>query len=298
MSNQTCQSCNRQGAYQNCFFCSTGDHSEPLKPLYAEPSPACALGLQKLNEDILARYPTVQLIAYLGNHADPFICYLLIRVSDEEKTVEGHLASNIENHLRTLVETYIILHKASSAIASMHKGSRFWNEALSNSQVIFRSDDLPSFETQMVTDKVRLERAQFHWNLWGKQGEQLLKGAVFFYEGGNYRQAAFLLHKSTETMLKGIIQAVLGYRIQMHNIARLLRLTRLFTDRLMGVFDLESKAGRDEFAFLKSAYAQAHYSDSFAPDKETLLALVSKVERLNQEAQLVYHSFTQLLSSS
>jgi HEPN domain-containing protein len=273
----------------------TDDRNELLKPLYPKPSPACALGLQKVKEDMLAHYPTVQLIVYLGSHADPFTCYLLLLVSDEEKREEGHLSTNIEDHLQPLVHTHIILHKAVSAIAALHKGSRFWNDALSQGEVIYRSDDLPTFETQLISNQVRLERAQFHWNLWGKQGEELLQGAAFFHESGNHRQAAFLLHKATETTLKGIIQAVLGYRIQMHNICRLLQLTLLFTDSLKAVFELNSEAGVQEFTFLKTAYAQAHYSDSFAPDGAIIKALLGKVRQLHEQAQAVYEVHLQRL---
>ncbi len=268
-----------------------------FKPLYPKPSPACALGLQKVKEDILAHYPTVQLIAYLGSHDDPFTCYLLLLVSDDEKREEGHLSTNVEDHLQPLVHTHIILHKATSAIAALNKGSRFWNDALSKGEVIYRSADLPAFKAHSVTNQVRHERAQFHWNLWGKQGEELLQGAVFFQESANHRQAAFLLHKATETMLKGIIQAILGYRIQMHNISRLLRLTLLFTDSLKAVFELNTETGVQEFTFLKSSYAQAHYSDSFAPDQSIIAVLLGKVRQLYEQAQTVYDGRLQLLNT-
>lgn len=275
----------------------TDDQSGLLKPIYTKPTPACALGLQKVKEDILAHYPTVQLIVYLGSQDGPFTCYLLLLVSEEEKREEGHLSTNIEDHLQPLVHTHIILHKATSAIADLHKGSRFWNDALSQGEVIYRASDLPAFETQPVADQARLERAQFHWNLWGKQGEELLQGAAFFYESGNHRQAAFLLHKATETTLKGIIQAILGYRIQMHNISRLLGLTLVFTDSLKAVFELNTEAGVQEFTFLKSSYAQAHYSDSFAPDRAIIAALLSKVKLLHEQAQAVYDGHLQELKS-
>jgi HEPN domain-containing protein len=269
------------------------NRSELLQPLYPEPSPACALGLQKLREKILERYANVQLIIYLGCHPEPFTYYLLLLVSEEEKTEEGHLSTNIENHLQSLAHTYIILHKASSAKSAVDQGSRFWNEALSKGLMVYSSDDLPVIEAKPVSQNILLERAQFHWNLWGNQGEELLKGAAFFYESGNYRQAASLLHRATETILKGIIQAVLGYRIQMHNLARLLRLTLLFTDSLQAVFELHTQAGSEMFEFLKTAYAQAHYNNNFKPDETIIKLLLEQVRKLYCESLNVYHSYSQ-----
>lgn len=273
------------------------DQSALLKPLYPEPSPACALGLQKLKERILERYANVQLIIYLGCQPEPFTYYLLLLVSEEEKTEEGHLSTNIENHLQSLAHTYIILHKASSAKSAVDQGSRFWNEALSKGLMVYSSDDLPIIKAKPVSQNILLERAQFHWNLWGNQGEELLKGAAFFYESGNYRQAASLLHRATETILKGIIQAVLGYRIQMHNLARLLRLTLLFTDSLQAVFELRTPTGTERFEFLKTAYAQAHYNNNFKPDEAIIPALSAKVRQLYEQAQAVHADYLQQLNS-
>ncbi|WP_342645387.1 HEPN domain-containing protein [Mucilaginibacter sp. CSA2-8R] len=264
-------------------------------PLYSKPSSACALGLKKVKEDILTKYPTVQLIVYLGSQPDPFTCFLLVLISEEEKKEEGQLSNQIEEYLKPLVHTHIILHKTTSALTALHKGSRFWNDALTKGEVIYKSETLPSFKAHPVAYQVRQERAQFHWKLWGKQGKELLHGVGFFQESGNYRQAAFLLHKATETTLKGIIQAVLGYRIQMHNISRLLRLTLLFTDILKDVFELNTEAGVQEFTFLKSNYAQAHYSDSFAPESSVIAALLSKVRQLHEQAQAVYDAHLQRL---
>ncbi|QJD98241.1 HEPN domain-containing protein [Mucilaginibacter robiniae] len=269
-----------------------------LTPLYPKPSPAGALGLQKLKEAILEGYPAVQLIVYLGCHAEPFTYYLLLLISEEEKTEEGQLCNAIEGHLQRLAHTHIILHKASSAKTSLIKGSRFWNMALSQGHLVYQSNSLQLEQTVTITKEVLVERAHFHWNYWGQQGHELLKGAAFYHEGGNYRQAAFLLHKATETILKAVIQAVLGYRIQMHNISRLLRLTLLFTESMKDVFQLDTPSGVKDFTFLKNAYAQAHYSKSFDPDQATIAALNDKITLLYSKAEAVYQCYLQQLEEN
>jgi hypothetical protein len=272
--------------------------SKLLIPLYPKPSPAGALGLQKLKEVILEAYSTVQLIVYLGCHAEPFTYYLLLLVAEEEKTEEGQLCNAIEGYLQSLAHTHIILHKASSSKASLMKGSRFWNMALSQGHLVYQSDSLTLEQTVTITKNVLTERAQFHWNCWGKQGYELLKGAAFYQERGNYRQAAFLLHKATETILKAVIQAVLGYRIQMHNISRLLRLTLLFTESLKEVFHLDTPSGVQDFTFLKNAYAQAHYSKNFDPDQATIAVLYDKVNLLYTKAEGIFECYLQQLEEN
>jgi HEPN domain-containing protein len=266
-----------------------------LIPLYPKPSPEGVLGLQKLKEAILEGYPNVQLIMYIGCHREPFTYYLLLLVADEEKTEEGQLSNAIEGHLQRFVHTHIVLHKASSAKLALSKEARFWNMAISQGHLVYQSDDLQLEQTVPITKEVLTERTQFHWNYWGKQGHELLKGAAFYREGGNYRQAAFLLHKATETILKAVIQTVLGYRIQMHNISRLLRLTLLFTESIKEVFQLNTPTGVHEFTFLKNAYAQVQYSKSFDPDQTTIEALYSKINLLYSKTEAVYQCYLQHL---
>jgi hypothetical protein len=126
--------------------------------------------LQKLKGAILERCLTVQLIVYLGCHPEPFTYYLLLLVSEEEKTEEGQLSNVIENHLQSLAHTHIILHKASSAKTALSKGGRFWHTALSQGPIVYQSNDLQLEQMVTITKQLLKERAEFHWNYWGKQG--------------------------------------------------------------------------------------------------------------------------------
>ena len=74
-------------------------------------------------------------------------------------------------------------------------------------------------EHQEITKEVLLERAKFNWERWGKQGSEFLRGAELYRADNNFRLTAFLLHQSVESVLKAIIQAVIGYRVQIHNLS-------------------------------------------------------------------------------
>jgi HEPN domain-containing protein len=269
-----------------------------LKPLYPKPSPAEILGLQKIKEVILERYATVQMIIFLGSYAEPFTYFLLLLVSDEEKKEEGQLSCDIEGQLQYLTHTHIILHKTASAICGIKDGKRFWNQAIGKGFVVYQKAGVELPATQVISGAILEARAKFHWDCWGKQGEALLKGAEFYFNNGNYRLAAFTLHKATEAILKAIIQSVTGYRIQMHNVSRLLRLTLLFTSELKKVFELDTKDGAQGFMFLKNAYAQAHYSAKFNPDKETIHALLEKITALYHSAERIQQNLVAQLQEN
>jgi HEPN domain-containing protein len=107
----------------------------------------------------------------------------------------------------------------------------------------------------------------------------------------NFRLAAFLLHQSVESVLKAIIQAVIGYRVQMHNLSRLLRLSLLFTDELKEVFELNTTEGAQLYQLLQNAYSQSRYSSSFDPDGDLVRILSKQVTKFNKVAERIYKQY-------
>ncbi|UEG53367.1 HEPN domain-containing protein [Mucilaginibacter daejeonensis] len=262
-----------------------------LRTLYPEPTPAEILALQKVKDFILERFPTVQAIYFLGSTTAPYICYLLLLVADEEKREEGHLSTIIEDHLRFLSHAHIILHKSSSAIENSANQGRFWDDTFERAYLVYKDEALEVTDNGIHPDGLTLLSVTFFWHRWGKQGKDLLRGAKFYLKIGNYRLAAFSLHKATEMLLKGIIHSVTGYRIQMHNLSRLLRFTLLFTTALKEVFELNTREGVREFTFLRTAYKRSYYGDTFDPDQLRIRALYKKIEQLYRTTEAVYQRY-------
>jgi HEPN domain-containing protein len=157
--------------------------------------------------------------------------------------------------------------------------------------VLYQSPELLLPEHQEITKEVLLERAKFNWERWGKQGSEFLRGAELYRADNNFRLAAFLLHQSVESVLKAIIQAVIGYRVQMHNLSRLLRLTLLFTDELKEVFELNTTEGAQLYTLLQNAYSQSRYNSSFDPDEDSVRILSKQVTKFNHTAERIYKQF-------
>jgi HEPN domain-containing protein len=157
--------------------------------------------------------------------------------------------------------------------------------------ILYQAEEITLPAHQEITRGILLARAQFNWERWGKQGNEFLKGAELYRADNNFRLAEFLLHQSVESVLKAIIQAVIGYRVQMHNLSRLLRLTLLFTDELKEVFELNTIEGAQLYQLLQNAYSQSRYSSSFDPDENSVNILSKQVTRFNQVAERVYQQY-------
>ncbi|MGY4536477.1 HEPN domain-containing protein [Mucilaginibacter sp. UYNi724] len=262
-----------------------------LRTISPEPTAAEKLALEEIKNLILKCCPQVQMIIHLGTNAKPFTFYLLILISDDEKTPEHVISNKIEDNCQYLALVHAIVHKANSAKEALNIGRRFWSAVMEKGFVVYQSPELILPPHQEITKEVLLERAEFNWERWGKQGSEFLRGAELYWADNNFRLAAFLLHQSVESALKAIIQSIIGYRVQMHNLSRLLRLTLLFTDELKDVFELNTTEGAQLYQLLQNAYSQSRYSSSFNPDGDSVRILSKQVTKFNKVAERIYKQY-------
>ncbi|WP_419699845.1 HEPN domain-containing protein [Mucilaginibacter sp. NFX135] len=290
--------CQREGGHPQLKRNKLGDSladtsTEPivLRTINPEPTVAEKLALEEIKSLILKRCPEGLMIIHLGTHPKPFTFYLLILIGDDEKTPEHQISNKIEDNCQYLAHVHVIVHKVNSAKEALIKGRRFWSAIMDRGNVLYQSSELALPAHTEITKGILLARAQFNWERWGNQGNEFLKGAELYRMDNNFRLAAFLLHQSVESVLKAIIQAVIGYRVQMHNLSRLLRLTLLFTDELKGVFELNTTEGAQLYQLLQNAYSQSRYNSSFDPDGDLVRILSKQVTKFNKVAERVYKQY-------
>jgi len=246
------------------------------------------LALDSIRQLIVERFSSVQLIVHLGTHRNPFVFFLVILISDAERKPEVELSNKIEDHCKYLGNVHTIVHKSESAKSGIEESNRFWTSVIKQGDLLYKSPDFEVLKPNEIANKVLLERSVFHWERWGKQGKEFLDGAAFYISKSNYVLAAFLLHHVVESTLKALIQSIIGYRVQTHNLSRMLRLSLLLSDDPTNEFVLNTPEGEIHFALLQSAYSQSRYSSSFNPDEASVSALMATVRHfyyLSEEMQ-------------
>lgn len=174
---------------------------------------------------------------------------------------------------------------ASAAITAVQ---RFWVKARQKGIIAYQATDFELPQHKEITHELLMERAKLHWERWGVQGKEFFSGAELYRCQDNFGLAAFLLHQSVEGTLKALIQAILGYRVQMHNLSKLLRIALLFTDDLKSVFNLDTTEGEQMFTLLQTSYSQSRYSNEFNPDGKSVLALSKTVKKMITVAGKIY----------
>ncbi len=274
-----------------------GDKPMEIRAIDPFPTEAEKLALEQIKNLIVKRCPNVQLIIHLGVHEQPFTFYLVILVAGQEKTPEHEISNKIEDNCRYLANVYAIVHKASSVKIGISSLERFWTAVFRKGYIIYQDANLTMPEPGVIANSSLIEKAASDHERWATQAKAFYDGAKYYLTKDNYRLAVFLLHQAAESTLIAVIRCISGYRVQMHNLSRLLRLTMLFTDELKAVFRLDTLEGSQLFELLQSAYAKSRYSSSFNPDEASVKQLAEKISTLIARADEVYRQYLNKLKN-
>ncbi|UEG51844.1 HEPN domain-containing protein [Mucilaginibacter daejeonensis] len=258
-------------------------------------TPAEQLGLNQLIEIILKEIESVLMIIHLGTHPDPDTFYFLIITKEQDKTSEHQLLDKIEKKCGHLINVCAIVHKSDAFLRALEEGSRFFINALQKNKIAYQSSKFELPELRNPDGKFIKSQVEDIWNRWGKQGKDFLDTSLSCFDDGNYNLAVFLMHQAVESTLSAIIRVNLGYRLSIHNLARQLRITLIFTDDLKNVFDFSVVKDVQLFELLQTAYSAARYKDDFKADKDTVKALSDKVCKLFITAEEMYHQVIEQL---
>ncbi|MBD1384602.1 HEPN domain-containing protein [Mucilaginibacter rigui] len=257
--------------------------------------PAEQLGLNQLVEIILREIESVLMIIHLGTHPDPNTFYLLIITEEKNKMPEHQILDKIEKICSSLINVCAIVHKSDAFLRALEDGSRFFINALRKNKIAYRSSKLELPELRNPDEKSIKSQLEAIWNRWGKQGKDFLDTSLTCFDDGNDNLAVFLMHQAVESTLSAIIRVNLGYRLSIHNLARQLRITLIFTDDLKNVFDFNLTEDVQLFELLQTSYSAARYKDDFKVDKETVKALSDKVCKLFITAEGIYQQVVKQL---
>jgi HEPN domain-containing protein len=236
------------------------------------------------------KLPSTWAIIYLGekpgNHN---LAYLLVLTADHEQGEATSLGAMLEESCLP-AKIHVLVHYATAVLNAINYGDRFFSRAFT-CPALYLSGDLLLPKAKLAGKAFNFDLGQANWERWHKQAKEFLRGAEYYLSVDANSAALFSLHQSAECILIAIVRAVLGYRINSHNLLRLLRVTQIFTNDLTLVFDLDSNAGKANFHALKEAYINVRYRDNYEPDAKALEALFPIVSKLVLLAERVHRQF-------
>lgn len=231
---------------------------------------------------------------------------LLIIVNDERLTDRVDYWAKAEERLnrelaitRTLkTPVNFIVHSLREVNDGLAHGRFFFMDVARDGIALYQSDDSELAEPKPKTPDQALAMAQEYFHEWFPSAAGMLETARFSQDQGRLKDAAFLLHQTTERLYHCVLLVCTFYTPHVHNLAFLRTQAERLDRRLTYVWPMDSRKDRAMFEKLKDAYVKARYSKHYRISAEELAWLGACVEELGRVVQAICEERIDMLERS
>lgn len=195
----------------------------------------------------------------------------------EERLIRAY---TIEKTLRTPVN--FIVHSLHEVNDGLAHGRVFFMEIAKDGIALYEADgrELATPKPKTPGQALAASREYFEDGVSGGAG--MLETARFSQQQGRLKDAAFLMHQSTERLYSCLLLTLTYYTPYNHNISFLRSLAEGLDRRLYGIWPEGTHRERAMFQKLKEAYTKARYSKHYRISEEELAWLGERVEELGR----------------
>lgn len=195
--------------------------------------------------------------------------------STEERLLE-ELASG--KTLRTPVS--LIYHSLDDVNEKLKLGRYFFIDILRDGILLFEEPGHPFVKPRPLSHDEALRETQEYFDEWFESASNFFRLAEQARDGGMRKEAAFLLHQTTERFYHCLFLVRTLYSPKTHNLNQLRQLTEDVEPRLKEVWSRATKFERRCYELLREAYVKARYSRHYRISDDQLAWLAGRVERL------------------
>lgn len=174
----------------------------------------------------------------------------------------------------------IIVHSLDEVNQALSRGEYFWVDIARDGIVLYELAGSVLAAPRPLTSRDAYEMAAAYFADWSAKIESGLKLAGFALTEGELKDAAFLLHQTTERCYVCFLLVRTLYFPRSHNIKFLRSLAEDNEPRLIAAWPRASREDRRRFELLKRAYVEARYSASYEISEADLSTIAESVRAL------------------
>ena len=175
-----------------------------------------------------------------------------------------------------------IVHTLQEVNDGLAHGRYFFMDVARDGIALYQSDDKPLHTPKPKTPEQALAMAQEYFDDWFPSSMRKFKLTQDAIDQSFFKEAAFLLHQTTESLYHCVLLVCTFYTPHVHNLGFLRTQAERIDPRLTYVWPRETKRDRGRFEKLKEAYVKARYSKHYRITKEELDWLGEQVEELGR----------------
>jgi uncharacterized protein len=159
-------------------------------------------------------------------------------------------------------------------------GQYFFADIVKEGILLYDTGKVNFVEPRILTPDEEKEKAQRYFDLWFPISSGFLEGVRFYLSKSELKIGAFNLHQAAESLYYSLLLVFTGYKPKTHNLWKLRKKTKAYSDELFLVFKAETDK-QEEYLFdlLKRGYVEARYKqDQYNITKDELAELINRVE--------------------
>lgn len=173
----------------------------------------------------------------------------------------------------------IEIHETEFINYGLERGQYFFSDIVKEGILLFDKGTVTFAEARELTPEEQKEIDKEYFDTWYTRGQEFLLDTKNAIDRGSFKIAAFYLHQATENFLNTILLVFTGYKPRTHNIKKLRRKAKQFSEDLYLVFAIETnKYEKQLFDLLKDGYIDARYKKSYKITENQVKEIYNKVQ--------------------
>jgi len=207
--------------------------------------------------------------------------YWLLMVTENSARIEHAVQDFASAHYNQGAIT-ILVHGHEAIANAVANGNRFFSRIYDKGHLLYSMDgwlsNTPVMPQPSPHDEVEAEE---RYQLSISRAQGFIHGAKECLASQNTNVCAFMLHQAVEQCCIALIGLHLDYRCDIHNLRRLLMLTRCVSDQSYQVFFTRRENDEYLFNLLTKSYLNGRYSKDFFISEGELVELMRRVKGLS-----------------
>ena len=208
--------------------------------------------------------------------------FLVVTKDNPEKTYvqESKIMDRVD-HFNPPVNLEI--HEIDYINEGLDWGQYFFADIVKEGILLYDSGRINFIEPRILTPAEEKEKAQRYFDLWFPMSSGFLEGVKFYLSKSELKIGAFNLHQASESLYYSLLLVFTGYKPKTHNLWKLRKKTKAYSDELFLVFKAETDKEEEHlFDLLKRGYVEARYKqDQYTITDKELAELIDRVELMS-----------------
>jgi uncharacterized protein len=208
---------------------------------------------------------------------------LVITKSGEERK-DYEVQDLIENRCVYKTPVTVITHDIDFINKMLIEGQYFFTDIEKEGILLYDAGNIPLAERKPLSQAEAKAIAQQYYDQWYGVAKEFYTSALLNFEVKQLKVSVFNLHQATERTYNAIILVQTGYKPKTHNLDKLKRYSKRFSQELEGIFPDNTPEEKHLFDLLKRGYVDARYKDHYEITAGELAQLIERVSKLQEIA--------------